>query len=169
MKRTPKGTPVGVDDPLEVVKRCDWVTQGGRCRFAIQRPEASPAFAAERRRDEYRCPFVDEDQDWSECEEFTSRDRGRRCVRCGLEARPNRLDSSDRSLLEEHHIAYEDVDGTEITVTLCRWCHAKVHAGDARIDDEAEPDREAIEELTRRKRQEQEESFSTAAERLDRD
>jgi len=32
----------------------------------------------------------------------------------------------------------------ELTVALCRWCHAKVHNSFARIDDAVDPDPEAI-------------------------
>lgn len=169
MKRTPNGTPVGVDDPLAVVNRCDWVTQDGRCRLAIERPETDPSFAEDRRQDSYRCPFIEADRAWTDCSEFTSREHGRRCARCGLDARPNLLDPRDRSLLETHHVAYEAVDDMEITVTLCRWCHAKVHAGDARIDDDAEVDPAALEEVERRERREARETFTTAAERRERD
>ncbi len=56
----------------------------------------------------------------------------------------------------------------EITVALCRWCHAKVHAGWARIDDDAEPDAEAIAQREARRSEELSEAgFSTAAERFD--
>lgn len=166
MKRTPSGTPVGVDDPLEVVDRCDWVTQDGRCRMALERPDAEPRLTSERRADDYRCPHV-EASSWTDCVGFVSRDRGRRCARCGLEARPMAHDPSARSLLEEHHISYPDTEETEITVSLCRWCHAKVHAGDARVDDDADPDPAALDERNRRREIEREESFSTAAERRD--
>lgn len=169
MKRTPDGTPVGVDDPLDVVDRCDWITQDGRCRLAITRPERDPDFAARRRREDYRCPYVDGDTPWAACDHFRSRDHGRRCVRCGLDARPNALDADARPLLEEHHLTYEAADGVEITVTVCRWCHAKIHAGDARLDDDAQPDRAALAERERRRRREREESFTTAAERRDGD
>lgn len=168
MKRTPLGTPVGVDDPLDVVERCDWVTQDGRCRFVIERPDADPRLASELAADDYRCPFVSEDREWADCDAFVSRDHGRRCIRCGLEERPIAHDPSARPLLESHHVAYPEADGTEITVTLCRWCHAKVHAGDARVDDDADPDPSATAELDRRRRREQEESFTTAADRRDR-
>lgn len=166
MKRTPRGTPVGVDDPLSIVDRCDWVTQDGRCRLAIERPDAVPRLTSERRADDYRCPHVAE-RDWADCPGFASRDGGRRCVRCGLEARPLAHDAEARALLEEHHVSYPEIDGIEITVTLCRWCHAKVHAGDARVDDAAEPDPAAREEVARRRAIEREESFSTAADRRD--
>ena len=169
MKRTPRGTPVGVDDPLDVVDRCDWVTQDGRCRLALERPDVNHRFVTERRLDEYRCPFIEDERTWTDCEEFTSRDHGRRCARCGLEERPIAHDDSARALLERHHLSYAEADGTEITVVLCRWCHAKVHAGTARVDDPAEPDRAALAEVERRARLERAESFTTAADRRDED
>lgn len=58
----------------------------------------------------------------------------------------------------------------EITVALCRWCHAKVHNGWARIDDDVQPDPEAIaEQESRRSTELAETGFSTAAERFDAD
>ena len=165
MKRTPKGTPVGVEDPLDVVTRCDWVTQDGRCRLALERPDANPRFITERRLDDYRCPFTDEAREWTDCEEFVSRPRETRCARCGLEERPLAHDDATRSLLEHHHVAYPEADGVEITVVLCRWCHARVHTGDARIDESVDPPAAALAELQRRKQLEQSEAFTTAAER----
>lgn len=168
MKRTPAGTPVGVDDPLDVVDRCDWVTQDGRCRLAIERPQSAPRLATDVATDGYACPHVEE-RSWADCVGFASRDHGRRCVRCGLEDRPISHAEAGRSLLEDHHVAYPEADGVEVTVVLCRWCHAKVHAGDAVVDESAEPDPAAIEELERRRRLERAESFVTAAERRDTD
>jgi hypothetical protein len=56
----------------------------------------------------------------------------------------------------------------EITVALCRWCHAKVHGSFARIDDDASPDPEAIAEREGRRTREREESaFETARKRYD--
>jgi hypothetical protein len=53
-------------------------------------------------------------------------------------------------------------------VFLCRWCHAKVHDSWARIDDDANPDPEAIAEAEGRRSEEQAElSFESAAERFD--
>jgi hypothetical protein len=61
-----------------------------------------------------------------------------------------------------------DEPSHEITVALCRWCHAKVHNGWARIDDDVEPDPEAIAERESRRSTELEEAgFSTAADRFD--
>ncbi len=63
-----------------------------------------------------------------------------------------------------------DEPSHEITVALCRWCHAKVHNGWARIDDDVEPDPEAIAERESRRSTELEEAgFSTAADRFDAD
>jgi hypothetical protein len=81
----------------------------------------------------------------------------------------------ERPLLEEHHLSYaaDSVEGSgdpdhEITVSLCRWCHAKVHDSWARIDDDVNPDPEAIAKReARQARQQDELSFDTAAERFD--
>ncbi|MFP4591626.1 MAG: hypothetical protein ACLFM8_09220 [Halobacteriales archaeon] len=167
MKRTPRGTPVGVDDPLEVVERCDWVTGDGRCRFAIEHAERNPLFAERRRRDDYRCPYADQDAVWADCEHFRSRDGRRRCTRCGLPARPIAHDPDARPLLEEHHVAYGEGGDGEVTVVLCRWCHARVHAGEARVDEDAEPATEALAALERRRDRERAETFRPAADRLE--
>ena len=66
--------------------------------------------------------------------------------------------------------ASDDTDAGphEITVALCRWCHAKVHGSFARIDDDASPDPEAIAEREGRRTREREEStFETARNRYD--
>lgn len=166
MKRTPRGTPVGVEDPLEVVDRCDWVTGDGRCRFALERADRDPGFAASRREEGYRCPYAQEGADWTACDHFRSRQTGRRCARCGLWARPLAHDPDRRPLLEEHHVSYGDEDVGEVTLVLCRWCHAKVHAGDARVDDDADPDPAALQAFAnRRDRERAEGSFRTAADR----
>lgn len=78
--------------------------------------------------------------------------------------------TSDRPLLEEHHLSYGDDSrlelAHEITVTLCRWCHARVHESWARIDDDVSPDPEALAALEARRSQEQAEfDFETAADR----
>ena len=60
----------------------------------------------------------------------------------------------------------DDAPSHEITVGLCRWCHAKVHKGFARVDDDANPDPEAIAERESRRGVEMSEfGFSTARER----
>jgi hypothetical protein len=56
----------------------------------------------------------------------------------------------------------------EITVYLCRWCHAKIHRSWARVDDDASPDPEAVAAAEgRRSRELEETAFATAAERYD--
>ena len=133
--------------------------------------------------------------EWADCPHFRSRDHDRECVRCGLAER--RLAHDDeRPLLEEHHLSYRSgtaaggADGTghggggtgdsggedgdapahEITVYLCRWCHAKIHDSWARITDDANPDPEAIAQREGRRSREREElGFESAAERYDHD
>jgi hypothetical protein len=174
MKETPSGTPVGVDDPYEHAGLCDHLTDGGKCRYAFEHPERDPAFARERRDDDLRCPAADPsgDWDWADCQHYRCRKRDRECVRCGLEER-RMAHSDERPLLEEHHLSYAGEGETlshEITVYLCRWCHAKVHKSWARIDDDANPDPEAIAEKEgRRSREQSEAAFESAAERFDRD
>ena len=64
----------------------------------------------------------------------------------------------------------DDAGPHEITVGLCRWCHAKVHGSIARVDDDASPDPDAIAERERRREAERSESaFETASERYDAD
>lgn len=167
MEQTPRGTSVGVDDPYEYAGVCDHVTDDGRCRFAIERFEDDPAFARERRDDGYRCPVVSagEDDEWSDCRNFCSTATDRACKRCGLEARPSTGD--EQPLLEEHHLSYP-TEGTdhEITIVLCRWCHANVHDSWAAVDDEVSPAPEAIAKREQRRSREQAElAFDTAADR----
>ena len=191
MKKTPQGTSVGVDDPYEVVERCDHLTDDGRCRYAAEHGHQDPEFARKRRADDLRCPVVapggeagaapdegethDDPQtdgwDWRDCPQFQARQRSRECVRCGLEERRLAHDD-DRPLLEEHHLEYRDDDrketAHEITVYLCRWCHAKIHDSWARVDDDANPDPEALAEReARRSREREEAGFESAAERYD--
>ncbi|GAA0662372.1 hypothetical protein ACFQDG_12080 [Natronoarchaeum mannanilyticum] len=170
MEKTPEGTSVGVDDPYEHAGVCDHVTDDGRCRYAFEFPEHDPEFARERRTDDFACPVAadDEDWNWADCPHFRSRKPDRECVRCGLEER--RLAHDDeRPLLEEHHLSYADSGETlshEITVFLCRWCHAKVHDSWARITDDAAPEAEALAEAEQRRSKEQQEfGFESAAER----
>ena len=55
----------------------------------------------------------------------------------------------------------------EIIVILCRWCHAKVHKSGARINDEVEPDRKALEMMEERKSAEMDETkFESAREMI---
>ncbi len=191
MEKTDAGTPVGVDDPYEHVDRCDFLTDDGRCRFAVEHGDRDPGFARERRAEDYRCPVAgDPDEagptgpwEWADCPHFRCRDHDRECVRCGIEEVRIAHDD-ERPLLEEHHLSYADAgagesaahseaDGSdlpahEITVYLCRWCHAKVHDSWARIDDDVAPDTEAIAEReSRRAREQSELGFDSAAERFD--
>ncbi|WP_423751163.1 DUF7097 family protein [Salinirarus marinus] len=176
MERTPTGTPVGVDDPYEHAGRCDHLTDDGRCRYALEHAGRDAEFAAARRADDYACLAGDDDCEWRDCPHFRSTTAARECVRCGLD--DVRLAHEDaRPLLEEHHLSYggqtrrgePDADrrpAHEITVALCRWCHAKVHEGWARIDDDVNPDAEALAAREARRSKEQAEfGFRSAAER----
>ncbi|MEZ3143725.1 hypothetical protein [Halobaculum sp. MBLA0143] len=172
MEETPDGTPVGVDDPYDHAGRCDHLTNDGRCRYALDHAGEDRAFAAERRREEYACVAADDGADWQDCPHYRSTTDGRECRRCGLsEVRMAHDDS--RPLVEEHHLSYGGGDGEtahEITVALCRWCHAKVHDGWARVDDDVEPAAEAVAAREARRSEELDEAgFSTAAERFDTD
>jgi hypothetical protein len=185
MEHTPDGTPVGVDDPYAVAGMCDHLTDDGRCRFALTRGDADPDFAAARRADDYAC-HVGPDEAWRACPHYRSTTDGRECARCGL-AEVRLAHEDARPLVEEHHLSYRDGSDSaagnadtasdaasnangdtdagphEITVALCRWCHAKVHGSFARIDDDASPDPEAIAEREGRRTREREESaFETA-------
>lgn len=149
MEETPSGTPVGVEDPYAHADVCDHLTGEGTCRFAFERPEHDPGFARARRAGDFACPVVADDTGpdwaWADCPHFRSRATGDRCVRCGLEERRD-AHGGARPLLEEHHLAYaDDPDlGHEITVMVCRWCHAKIHNSWARLTDDADPDPEAL-------------------------
>lgn len=166
MTKTPNGTAVGVDDPYAHVDRCDHLTDDGRCRFAIQHTAEDRSFAAARERDGYAC-HVGEAEQWEDCPHFRSRGREDRCERCGLMEHRLAFDPEARPLLEEHHLSYAEGPGThEITVTLCRWCHSRVHDSWASLEDEVSPPSEAIAERERRRGAElSEASFRTAAER----
>jgi hypothetical protein len=194
MAKTPRGTDVGVDDPYEHVDRCDHLTDEGRCRFAVEQGDRDPAFADARSAEEFRCPVAgdpdteaaDGPWEWRDCPHFRCQNRGtrgahspaasRECHRCGLDER-RMAHSDERPLLEEHHLSYradssagDGEPNHEITVYLCRWCHAKVHDSWARIDDDASPDPEALAEReARRSREQAELDFSSAADRYDRD
>ena len=171
MERTPSGTSVGVDDPYEHAGVCDHLTGDGNCRYAFEFPEHDPAFASDRRAEEFACPVVSDqgDWDWRDCPHFRSRSNGSECARCGLEELRN-LQDGERPLLEEHHLSYPDAESLdhEITVHLCRWCHAKVHNSWARITDDAGADPEALAEREGRRSRELEElDFRSAADRRD--
>ena len=167
VKRTPTGTPVGVNDPYEHAGVCDHATNDGRCRYAFDHPQHDPEFAQKRRLDDFRCPAAGGDCDWRECVHYRYTESNRECARCGLEERRN-AQSDVRPLLEEHHLSYrgEDELTHEITLYLCRWCHAKIHKSWARLDDDVNPDTEAIAEAEGRRSDELEElGFQTAADR----
>jgi hypothetical protein len=170
MERTPAGTSVGVDDPYTHAGRCDHLTSDGRCRYALERADDDPGFAAERRDDGYACVAAEDAVDWRACPHYRATTAGRVCRRCGL-AEVRMAHDDARPLLEEHHLSYGSTgdDGGpahEITVALCRWCHAKIHAGWARIDDDVGPDAEALATREeRRSRERTELDFRTAAER----
>jgi hypothetical protein len=180
MEKAPGGTSVGVDDPYEYVDRCDFVTDEGKCRWAREHGQHDPEFANARSADGFRCPAAvgpDGDPDgaewdWTDCPHFRCRKHDRACVRCGLTER-RMAHSDERPLLEEHHLSYrerssEDDLEHEITVFLCRWCHAKVHGSWARIDDDVAPDPEAVAEREGRRTREQSElGFESAADRYD--
>jgi hypothetical protein len=170
MEKTPSGTPVGVDDPYDVAGACDHLTGDGRCRYALAYAGHDPEFAAMRRADDYECLVADDDREWRDCPHYRSTTTGRECVRCGI-PEIRLAHETARPLLEEHHLSYANGAGTshEITVSLCRWCHAKVHNSFARIDDDASPDPEAIAAREERRSKEQREfGFRSAAERYDR-
>ncbi|WP_293030443.1 hypothetical protein [Natronococcus sp.] len=185
MEKTPRGTSVGVEDPYAFAGVCDRCTDDGRCRYAFERPDEDPEFARERAAEEYACPVHDPDREETpaDCPQFRSRNRDRECVRCGLEEK--RLAHDDeRPLLEEHHLSYADESGStregadagaeadelshEITIYLCRWCHAKVHNSWARITDDVAPEPEAVAELEGRRGRELDElGFESAATRYE--
>ena len=180
MEQTPEGTPVGVDDPYDVAGRCDHLTSDGRCRFALDHAGIDPAFADERAADGYAC-HVGEDDDWPACPHYRWTTTDDECRRCGLEEVRIAHDES-RPLIEEHHLSYAEADtgndgattadgdtvdaNHELTVALCRWCHAKVHQSFARIDDDVDPDPEAVAEREQRVATEtQEFGFQSARDR----
>jgi hypothetical protein len=170
MEKTDRGTSVGVDDPYEVAGACDHLTDDGRCRFALDRAGDDPEFARARRADGYACLVGESDCDWRDCPHYRWTPRARECHRCGLEE-VRLAHESARPLLEEHHLSYGDGAATshEITVRLCRWCHAKVHGSFARIDDDATPAVEAVAAREERRGKEQAElGFESAAERYER-
>lgn len=166
MNRTPTGTPVGVDDPYDFAGKCDHLTSEGTCRYAFENPTADPAFSKRLRDNSLKCPVANEDVTWRDCPHYRSRSTETECIRCGL---TEHLDahSESRPLLEEHHLSYPNSPlEHEITVMLCRWCHAKVHDSWARITDDVNPDPEALAEKEGRRSIELDESeFTTAADR----
>ena len=175
MKKTPKGTPVGVDDPYLYVSKCDHLTGEGFCRLILENRNVEDSFRIELERNGHVCPVVEQKWKWENCPYFRYRANEKVCARCGLGERLNTHDNS-RPLLERHHLSYienrtkrEGKMGHEITVMLCRWCHAKVHKSGARINDEVEPDRNALELMEKRKSAEMNETkFESARERYNR-
>lgn len=170
MKKTPKGTPVGVDDPYSTIDKCDFITSDGRCRLVNTQKDVDPSFLEQKRTNEFKCHVIDKEDGsaWEQCEYFQSRQRSKECKRCGLPER-RLAHSSDRPLLEEHHLSYADDKemSHEITIFLCRWCHAAIHSSWARIDDEASPTTEALAEAEGRRSKELNElGFETAAKRF---
>ncbi len=138
---------------------------------------------------------TDSDWDWPDCPHYRSTADERECARCGLTER-RMAHSDERPLLEEHHLSYasgradtgdaaatgetrdpggsegadddETAVGHEITVYLCRWCHATVHDSWGAIADDVSPDSEAIAARERRRSREQDElGFETARDRRD--
>jgi hypothetical protein len=171
MEETPSGTPVGVDDPYAHAGRCDHMTDDGRCRYAVEKGHIDPEFAEARRADDLACPVAAGTWGRSECQHFRSTTDGTECTRCGLPERRQAHEDA-RPLLEEHHLSYATGGEAshEITVSLCRWCHAKVHDSFARIGDDASPSPDALAEReTRRSAELAELEFQTAAERTTED
>ena len=171
MKKTPLGTSVGVDDPYAVAGVCDHLTDDGRCRYALDRAEQDSSFVATRRQAGYSCIAADPSVPFRECSKYRSTTTGRACVRCGLQELRIAGQAAARPLLEEHHLSYHDATaetGHEITVSLCRWCHAKIHTSFARIDDDARPAIAAIAAREERRALENAElAFTPASERDD--
>ncbi len=168
MERAKGGTPVGIDDPWAYVDRCDYLTDDGRCRAAITGEMGDGLTLATLRRQGYACPVIDDDWGYADCCTFRCTTDSDTCERCGLAERRDGISGDRRPLIEEHHLAYADAGPTshEITVALCRWCHAKVHQSWGRIDDDVSPDPAAIAEREqRRSREHAELGFTTAMER----
>ena len=133
MEKAPGGTSVGVDDPYEHVDRCDFVTDEGQCRWAVEHGRHDPEFADARSAEDFRCPVVSppdgepapdaedaprrgDGEDlpgewrWSDCPHFRCRQHDRECARCGLAER-RMAHSDERPLLEEHHLSYSGASG----------------------------------------------------------
>ena len=177
MKLTPRGTPVGVENPYEYVSKCDHLTGSGMCRLMFEDGHIDLTFREMLQKNEFNCPVVSGEWEWKDCPKFRFRTNGKVCARCGLEEHLNSHDNS-RPLLEKHHLSYAEPEGGkipdredmshEITITLCRWCHAKVHKAGVRIDDCVEPDLKAIKMAYGRKKIEDEETvFKSARERYE--
>lgn len=75
------------------------------------------------------------------------------------------VDSDDSVPADPEATAPTGTTSHEITVLLCRWCHAKIHNSIARVDDDVNPDPEALAAREGRRSKEQAElGFSTATE-----
>ncbi|MGB9986535.1 DUF7097 family protein [Salarchaeum japonicum] len=103
-----------------------------------------------------------------------ARERSERAERASGSAASNadeRSESAESANGEAVSNAREDSErelGHEVTVTLCRWCHAKVHGSWAAIGDDASPDPEALAAREGRRSDELDElGFETAAERFE--
>ncbi len=183
MEKTPAGTSVGVEDPYHHVEACDHLAEDNVCRYAVEHGRHDPDFSDELEDEDYVCPVAGDVDEvglsgrwrWSDCPHFRSREHKQECTRCGLEERRVAHEDS-RPLLEEHHLSYREGSSYgsgspshEITVYLCRWCHAKVHDSWARVEDDVEPDAEAIAEYESRRSKELDElGFTSAEDRFDR-
>ncbi|QZA87488.1 hypothetical protein K0C01_06575 [Salinarchaeum sp. IM2453] len=158
---------VGTDSPYTYVERCDHVTDDGKCRFAFEEFESDPTFAKRLRDDGYRCPAVDPSSSWTwkDCPNLQSTTSSQECVRCGISERRDGY-HGDHPIIEEHHLLYPQESGHEVTVAVCRWCHAKIHQSGKSLADDADPASEALALRDDRLDQESEElSFETAAKR----
>lgn len=73
--------------------------------------------------------------------------------------------SEDSVTVDPKETASAGTASHEITVSLCRWCHAKIHNSIARVDDGVNPDPKALAAREGRRSKEQAElEFSTATE-----
>lgn len=161
---------VGVENPYEHAGVCDHLTDDGRCRLSHTPGSIDSELSITLHERDGACIVAAEESTFADCPEYRATDSAKECRRCGLAELRMGVDADARPLIEEHHLAYPDEDtGHEITVGLCRWCHAKVHDSWARIDDDVSPPTAAIaEKESRRAREQSEAAFETAAERFDR-
>lgn len=156
-------TYVGVEDPFGYIDSCDYITQKGRCLFAFKKFGEDIEFSKDRKSEDFICPVFEDRWNWSDCPHFKSLNYDDQCRRCGLEE--IRI-SNEYPLIEQHHILYPDKEKGqthEITLPLCRWCHARIHNSEASIGDDVDPPRKALEIKEKRlKKQKQETGFSKA-------
>jgi hypothetical protein len=74
-------------------------------------------------------------------------------------------DSEESSRADPEATGPAGATSHEITASLCRWCHAKIHNSIARVNDDVNPDPEALAAREGRRSKEQAElEFSTATE-----